>query len=183
MSLALLLLLTLPGGSLADYQPAEVYVVCNLGLWVEAILAAEFAIDHLPGAAMAQVTEHWNTQLVIGKLETGIALAFQEPLAGPLAVLGRLEFIAWQPFPSDYVIDVVEDSWGVLKVVDADGAEEIQVLGGRHTFNCSNWCDCHLGSPSIGLYTDEAASACCQDIDVFTPLASEGSWGALKSLY
>jgi len=185
--LALAILLALPGAAAADWQPAEVYVICvsTFGEF-DVLTAVQFAIANLPEASMAQVTAYWNTDLVIGDLETGIALAFSPPLALYFAVLGRVEFIAWEPFPDDYVMEVVgAPAWDdELLVVDGE-YNEIEAQGGIHTFNCTEGCYCGnwLGAPLIGLFTDEEGVICYQDIEVFTTPAGESSWSAVKALY
>ncbi len=57
------------------------------------ITAAEFAVDGLPehGPGGMWLTE-WATDLTIGNVETGIALAFTDPVAGEAVGLGRVIF-------------------------------------------------------------------------------------------
>lgn len=180
--LALAILLALPGVAAADWQPAEVYVIALVDEGLS-VLAAEFAIDGLPDEAVCQIVAYWNTNLIIGEPRTGIALAFEDPLAGPIAVLGRLEFIAWEPFPDDYVMEVVPTDEGYLDLVDQNSVL-YEALGGFHTFNCTSWCYCGDETPAfIGLYAEEGAWNCYQDIEVFTTPAAGSSWSALKSLY
>jgi hypothetical protein len=181
--LAFAILLALPGAAAADWQPAEIYVIAMFAE-MDSVVAAEFAIANLPDEAMCQITAYWNTPIFIGDLETGIAMIFQPPLAGWLAVLGRLEFIAWEPFPDDYIIQVVETATGNLILVDPETWTEFEADGGIHTFNCSGTCDCGWGdSPVIGLFAEETALTCYQDIEVFTTPVDESSWSAVKSLY
>ena len=118
--LALALLLTLSSSALADYQPAKVYVIFIDEDWyniIDELTAAEFAIENLP-FDLCTITEHWNTNLIIGDAGTGIALAFSPPLTGPLFVLGYLEFIAWEPVP-DAMDQVAHDAYEV-GVLDED---------------------------------------------------------------
>jgi hypothetical protein len=186
--LALAILLALPGAAAADYQPTQVWVGCLIPSWwgVDSINAAEFAIDHLPDASMCQITAYWNTDLVIGDLETGIALAFVDPLEAPLAIFGHLEFIAWEPFPDDYRLEVVPSEAGNLVIVDAGTWTEIPVQGGLHIFNptdASDYaCNAWVGD-ELCLWTTAEALEWCQDIKVFTTPVDESSWSAVKALY
>ncbi|MCB1163163.1 MAG: hypothetical protein R3C71_03325 [Candidatus Krumholzibacteriia bacterium] len=133
--------------------------------WSGEISAAEFYVENFPEAAgMGVITENWNTDLVIGVISYGIALAFNPPLSGPLAALGSVDFFTTDAnwIPADYSMYVRPSraSNGLL-LVDTDGIE-YQVGGGMFTFNCSNPtnCDC-----LEGVATDDA------------------NWSSVKALY
>jgi hypothetical protein len=172
----------------ADIIPARVYVIYLDYSYppIEELWATEFQIDNLP-LDQCTLTEHWNTELIIGNVEEGIALAFLQPLTGPLFYFGYLEFIAWEPVANDHVMTVVANGdTGMLAVVDGDYAVII-VGGGNHTFNCTEQCDwfCY-GSGSngvIGLWTEMEAEHCSQDIEVATTPNRDSSFSAVKALY
>ncbi len=180
---AAFLMLCAAGTARADYEPTIVHVV----VWhqdIEEVIAAEFAIDNLP-YDQCTITEHWNTDLVIGDVGTGIALAFSPPLTEIPFYLGYLEFIVWEPLGDDYTMVVVANLEGYLYVIDGDSNVH-NVLGGMHIFNCSdddpgacNW----LCGGELFLAVQEDGIDCHQDAEVFTTATAEGSLSAIKSLY
>ena len=126
----------------------------------------EFSIDNLPenqGYPVGQSTVTWNTTLTIGDLENGISLAFQEPVYGPNALMGSIEFMPFDDnwIDTDYRMIVKESpSSGNLMIVNENYVSS-NVWGGRFTFNCSSPSNCECGMGS-----------------------SQGaSWGEIKSLY
>ncbi|MBM4118313.1 hypothetical protein FJ251_11350 [bacterium] len=140
---------TLCAAATTPYTTVSVYLTACLD-GIDAIIAAEFALAGLslsPGYPLGQCTPHWNSPLVIGSLEDDLAIAFTAPLAGPLALLGRLDFL---PFGTDWPgVDrqlrvVAGSAQGAVILVDGDAVER-EVLGGRFTFNCSQGCDCGPG--------------------------------------
>ncbi len=152
-------------GDTEVYVTKSVHFIAYLDPEIPAITAAEFSVPNLPeSGALGIVTASWNTTLVIGNLDYGIALAFSDPVPGPLAALGTVDFFpidaAW--IGADYLMEVLaaQDS-GNLVVVD-DGFVTIPVLGGNYTFNCSNPDECD----------------CVDSVPV-----SPTSWSAVKALY
>jgi hypothetical protein len=139
-------------------------------VWVDVdfsgqISAVEFFIDNLPEtSASGIVTENWNTPLKIGYLGYGIALAFADPLQGPLAYVGSIDFYTVDPawIPADYVMAVRPSrSSSTLAIVDQDGIA-FPVEGGQFTFNCS----------------DPGACDCLETVAV-----DDASWSSVKALY
>jgi hypothetical protein len=135
-------------GTTAEYTTTTVHVVAWLDDdWSGSVSACEFYIDNFPEAgAQGLVTTDWNTPLVIGYVNYGIALAFNPPLPGPLAYLGSIDFFTIDPdwIPADYVMAVRPSRQSdTLALVDTQG-ETMTVTGGQYTFNCSNpnACDC-----------------------------------------
>ncbi len=129
------------------------------------ISAVEFFIDNLPESGVdGLITENWNTELTIGYLSYGIALAFPDPLQGPLAYLGSIEFFTIEPtwIPDDYTMNVgASRASDTLAIVDQDGIT-FPVAGGQYTFNC----------------TDVGACDCLESVAV-----GEASWSGVKALY
>ncbi|MBM4118095.1 choice-of-anchor D domain-containing protein [bacterium] len=133
------------------YEIATVKVSVLLPEWLPAITAAEFAIENLPySGADGQVNAYWNTNLVIGDPHTGIALAFQPALSGPIAQLGELDFYEinddW--IGDHYIMQVTESASGHLVVVGTDYVE-YWCNAGHFTFNCWGWCDCTWATPVL----------------------------------
>jgi hypothetical protein len=148
------------------YVTMSVYVVADLQE-VDEITAAEFYIENLPvNDGFGLRTDLWNTGLVIGTPEYGVALAFNPPLDGPMALLGQLDFFmldeAW--IYDDHCMDVEPslDS-GLLVVVDGN-YDTIDAYG--YVFNFNN----------------TTGSWFCWTCDEITP-TEQSSFSTLKSLY
>jgi len=150
----------------SPYTTTTVHVI----VWVDQdfsgqISAVEFYVDNMPeSGAQGLITENWNTDLKIGYLSYGIALAFTDPLQGPLAYLGSVDFYmideAW--LTDDHRITVrASRSSDTLAIVDQDGIT-FPVGGGQFTFNC----------------TDVGACDCMESVAV-----EPSSWSSVKSLY
>lgn len=129
------------------------------------ITAVEFYVDNLPeSGSQGIVSEDWNTTLKIGFLSYGIALAFPDPLQGPLAYLGSVDFYTIDPewMGEDYVMAIRPSrASDTLAIVDQDGIT-FPVGGGQFTFNC----------------TDVGACDCLESVAV-----EDASWSSVKSLY
>ncbi len=153
-------------GDTGAFTTTTVHVIVWMDIdFSDQISAVEFYIDNLPESGVAGIiTENWNTELKIGYLSYGIALAFADPLQGPLAYLGSVDFYTvdenW--IPADYSMAVrpsrASDS---LVIVDQDGIE-FPVEGGQFTFNC----------------TDTGACDCLETVAV-----NDASWSSVKALY
>ncbi len=132
------------------YTTVGVHVSVVLPGWLPSITAAEFRIENLPEPDEVIITENWATPLIIGEPGYGIALAFDPPLPGPVAIMGRLDFFALYDLGSDYMMSVVEsNSSGNLVVVGTDYVE-YWCQGGLFTFNCSTgYCDCSWAMPVL----------------------------------
>ena len=132
------------------YTTASVYVSAILPAWLTAITAAEFRIDNYPDPTGPYfiITENWNTPLVIGDPDYGIALAFEPPIAGPVAVMGTIDFFTiTDPGPDYWMMVEASLSSGNLVVVGTD-YNEYWAHGGMFTFNCSTYyCDCSMATP------------------------------------
>ncbi len=130
---------------------------------IPSISAVQFEVSNWPGTAgMGLITYDWNTQLVIGTPDTDMALAFNPPLAAPLAFLGQVDFFALNAawIGSDYLMAVIGSYTAPLPiVVRFSDAVEIYVPGTLFTFNCST------------------GSCIC------TTASDEASWGQIKALY
>ncbi|MCB1161714.1 hypothetical protein KDL67_03420 [bacterium] len=192
LTLALLLALAVP--ALADYQPAVVHVVVTLPPDIPALTVAEFSISHLP-YNQCLIEESWDSDLTIGQVDYGLAIAFTEPQPGPIVHLGTLTFTAFEEVHEDYFIEVeVSQSSGDLVIVD-DNYDTVEARGWFHDFNCHNYCDCTTTPwviepqelptdiPVIHLWADPTEPSCSQDLLVFTTPTEESHWGAVKSLY
>lgn len=153
-------------GNTSAYATTTVHYV----VWVDVdftgqISAAEFYIDNYPeSGTLGIVTENWATPLKIGTAGYGIALAFPDPLQGPLAYLGSVDFFPTDPawLPADYTMVIRPSrSSDTLAIVDELGIV-FPVGGGQFTFNCSTpgSCDC-----------------------LETVAVDETSWSSVKSLY
>lgn len=111
------------------------------------VSAAEFYVENWPETAgMGVITFNWATPLTIGFIEHGLALAFADPLQGPLAYLGSVDFFptdaGW--IGTDYHMYVRPSrASDTLAIVDEAGVT-FPVDGGLFTFNCSvsGPCDC-----------------------------------------
>ncbi len=121
------------------------------------ISACEFSVAGLPPSAPPEgfwsVT--WTTDLIIGNLETGIALAWGTPQPGPIVEIGTITFMSLQAddwIGPDHTLAALPGfSHADLIVVDAESATELSVGGGRFTFNCSDppSCPCYEGSEPV----------------------------------
>lgn len=130
------------------YTTTTVHVIAWLDQdWTGQISACEFYVDNYPlEGAEGIATPVWSTPLVIGYVNYGIALAFPNPLSGPLAYLGRIDFYCIDPawLADNYVLAVRPSRQSdTLALVNTLG-ETIAVTGGQFTFNCTNpaSCDC-----------------------------------------
>ncbi len=133
---------------LMQFVSSQVYVSVILPAWLPSITAAEFRIEHYPDPSMALVTQNWNTPLVIGTPDWGIALAFDPPLPGPVAVLGTLDFFPLVDFGPDYLMMVEQSNDSGNLVVVGPDYNEYWAHGGLFTFNCSYYyCDCSMATP------------------------------------
>ncbi len=150
-----------------QYLTTTIYVAAYLPPEIDGITAAEFRIDNLPeNDAYGIVTLNWATDLVIGDPWWGIALAFTDPVPGPYAPLGSIDFFMIDPvWIGDDHLMVVAASYdsGLLVVVD-DEFNTIDALGWMFTFNCTDISTCW-----------------CED-DISSPV-EDSSWGAVKALY
>ncbi|MCB1163025.1 MAG: hypothetical protein R3C71_07510 [Candidatus Krumholzibacteriia bacterium] len=153
---------------IALYTSVTVYFLAYLPPPIQAMTAAEFRVSNLPDATMAVMTPFWGTDLVIGDLGYGLALAWSPPLPGPVAQMGSVSFFSIQDFGDDYRI-VVEPSLGSgnLIIVDENFDEiHCDLVPMWFTFNCTGslpyGCDCPLH---------------------FTVATEESSWGQIKALY
>jgi hypothetical protein len=124
------------------FVTTSVFFVVYLPPEVPSITAAEFRVDHLPGASEALITPNWNTPLVIGDAGYGIALAFNPAIPGPYAFLGTLDFFGLVDLGSDYLMTVMESNDSGLLVVVDDTYSTIDASGGYFTFNCYDQCYC-----------------------------------------
>ena len=115
---------------------------------VSGVTAAEFRLANLPESQFppnGHWEATWNTTLVIGNLEQGIALAFNPPLEGAIVELGTLLFTSYDQadwIGADHTVDVLPSTFGQNLVVVDENFDEIPVGGGHFTFNCGNPPDC-----------------------------------------
>jgi len=105
------------------------------------LTAIEFRVADLPvnGTGGTYTTE-WNTELVLGEVASGIALAFSDPLFGEVIPIGRITFHAFADdwLGADRALHVAESTGGPkLVIVDGDYQEHF-VPGSYFTFNCSD---------------------------------------------
>ena len=137
-TLLALLIVCIPATATAEYEPTVVHVIYeNQGL--DGVTGAEFAVANLPLGCCA-ITEHWNSDLIIGDVVYGVSMIFDPPLDGPLCYFGYLEFVVWEPIGTDYIMSVVPSETDHLLVVDLDYVEH-PVSGGSHIFNCVEYCE------------------------------------------
>lgn len=151
--------------NVAQYVSVPVYVFAILPPAIPGITAAEFRIANMPTAAMALTTYNWNTPLVIGTADYGIALAFAPALPGPNAYMGSISFFPLMDFGPDFRMEVTtSNDSGNLVVVDLDYNEVPAEAGHWFTFNCTGGlpggCDCFL-----------------------TIATEDATWGQIKALY
>lgn len=152
--------------NVTQYVSTTVYVMAYLPADIPGMTACEFRIDNLPTAAMSINTFAWNTTLVIGTPDYGIALAFAPALPGPLCLLGTISFFPLQAFPADWRMTIMpSNDSGNLVIVDLD-YNEVPCSADPYffTFNCTGslpgQCDF-----TIGVATEDA------------------TWGSIKALY
>lgn len=148
-----------------QYVSVPVYLFAILPPSIPGITACEFRIDNLPTSAMALTTYNWNTPLVIGTADYGIALAFAPALPGPSAFLGSISFFPLMAWPNDWRVEVMaSNDSGNLVVVDLDYIEVPCEPWHWLTFNCTAslpWgCEC---SPIVAI--------------------EDATWGQIKALY
>lgn len=151
--------------NVTQYVTTTVYVFAVLPDEIPGMTACEFRIDNLPTAAMAITTFTWNTDLVIGNADYGIALAFAPALPGPTCLLGTIAFFPLAAFPADHRMTVMpSNDSGNLVIVDLDYNEVPCEADHFFTFNCTGTlpygCNCQ---PTIA--TENA------------------TWGQIKALY
>lgn len=147
---------TLCAAPTAAYATTSLYVIACLDA-IDVLTAAEFALTGFslsPGYPLGLCTPQWNSPLVIGTLDEDFAIAFNTPLAGPLALLGRLDF---QPFgatwpgPNGQLRVIAGSAREAVILVDSEAVEH-DALGGRFTFNCSENCNCGpAGTASLSI--------------------------------
>ncbi len=152
---------TICDADLATYVTTTVNVIAILPANIPAITAAEFRISNLPlDPACAILTQNWNTPLVIGTVDYGIALAFSPALPGPYALLGTLDIFLLDAncvgADHEVLVEAALDS-GNLVVVD-EGYNEHPAIGWFFKFNCTTGCSCQTAT-------------------------EESSWGGVKALY
>ena len=151
--------------NVTQYVQVPVYLIAVLPPEMPGITACEFRIDNLPTSAMALATYDWNTPLVIGTADYGIALAFSPALPGPLAALGSISFFPLTGWPWDWRVEIMaSNESGNLVVVDLDYNEVPCEPDHWLTFNCT-------GSLPGGCY--------CVPFTV----AVDATWGQIKALY
>lgn len=180
----MLVILCFAGVAWADYEPTQVHVVYLNTLDLDEVVAAQFAVGNLP-LAQCTITEHWNTDMVIGNVIDGLDLYFPTPLTGQLMHLGWLEFTVWEPIEDDYLFSVIPHP-GSGQLIIIDGVfNTIPVDGGNHIFNCVDLYGCAgmICGGELGLWTDDTATECSQDVEVFVVPVEAGSWSTIKSLY
>ncbi len=116
----------------------------------DAVTAVEFRIEGMPESGIDGIwSVNWMTDLTIGNIEDGIAIALPDAPEGPLVHLGTITFIdisgSW--VGDDHLLRVRESDAGYLVIVD-DNFDSFDVAGGRFAFNCTDpdACTC-LGTP------------------------------------
>lgn len=151
--------------NVSQYVSVPVYLFAILPASIPGITACEFRIDNLPTPAMGLTTYAWNTPLVIGTADYGIALAFAPALPGPTAFLGSISFFPLAAWPADFRMEIMaSNDSGNLVVVDLNYNEVPAEPGHFFTFNCTGslpgGCDCVVGIA-----------------------AEDATWGEIKALY
>ena len=127
------------------------------------ITAVEFRLDNLPdnlGPPNGMWTVQWNSGLVIGNVEDGVALAWAEPQPGPIVELGLMTFISndqtdW--IGVNHTVTAAPSNSGGLSIVD-ENYNTLPVGGGSFTFNCEipGGCDCYAPAEPICQVTPSA---------------------------
>lgn len=129
------------------YAYASIYFLALL-TDTPTINACEFGATGVNMPANGLPTIAWNTDLVIGDIMSpdGVALAFTDPLAGPVAMLGSIEYFVLNPFPADHAMTVVPSGAGNLVVVDGDTSETVPAMGWGLLVNCTlgDGCACDV---------------------------------------
>lgn len=146
------------------FEVVTVYVFASLNpAYLTGLEGARFKLSNLPPLGTGNWTATWDgSPGVTGEIDTGVLLQWPAPLAGPLVMLGNVEFQGFDSgwIGADHLIQVqVADGQTELSVW-AEGGAEFQVQGGGFTFNCGGSCPC---SPTTAL--------------------DEASWGSIKALY
>jgi len=184
------LFLFIAGGALAE--GVDVHVVVYLDPAIAGVTAAEFKVEGLPiGPCAVEAT--WNTDLVIGDVSTGIALAFNPPLvpAGYLVHLGTLHVTCFEPIADEHLLCVrPTDDTGVLVIVDEQFVMH-DAHGLAHRFNTEylGWCECYNdpGSRNASVFMlladPQDTSSCGQDMPVETTASDPSAWSVIKALY
>ncbi len=120
-------------------------VMPNIG--DEGLVAAEFRIDGLPeNGAEGIYSVTWNTDLVIGDIGEGVAVAFDDPIYGGVVALGSITFNAfsdaWLEEDSVLRAAVALDSGN--RVIVNGNYDVVTVSGSSFTFNCTvpPLCEC-----------------------------------------
>ena len=141
-------------------ESVDVYILAVLPeLGQDGIVAAEFRVVGLPESGPAGIwVVEWETDLVIGDIEDGIAIAFPEPLYGDVILLGTIHFHSFSDdwLGVDHLCAVDRTFWYEKLVVVNPLYEEIDVLGSSFTFNCGDpeGCECLLYYPVCALEPD-----------------------------
>ncbi|MCP4548832.1 MAG: hypothetical protein GY835_20440 [bacterium] len=149
-------------------SPVTLYIIAHLDETIPVLRAAEFRIDNAVNSldtSKGMATYHWNTNLVITHfVDHSVALSFPTPLTGPVAILGTIDIIAFQPdYINDYLVMNIMPTidYGYRQVVD--GNYDLHNVGtSRFTFNCTNLDLCE----------------CMENV-----AAKEVSWSSIKALY
>jgi len=152
---------------ITPYVEIELHLLAFLdsGDFGAGLTAAEFRLENWPGNPgypLGSVTATWNSDLILGDLETDFSIAFDSPQHGPVVELGRLRL---QMFSEGWIEDGLQvvaakgDQCGCLVMVD-ENYELVDAQGLQFTFNCEQPCSCLSGS---------------------MPLQS--NWSRVKSLY
>ena len=151
-------------GDIEPYVMKSIYVSAIL-IDIPAITAAEFSVANWfgdEGPECVLVTYLWNTDLVIGDLGYGIALAFSPALPGPVAIMGQIDLFLLDAscVGTDWHMQVSPAGGsGNLVVVD-ENFNEIPAIGYFYTFNCTEECWCEHCTPT-----------------------AVSNWGAIKALF
>jgi hypothetical protein len=162
----------LPVGVATDI---EVFAILDES--IESITVAGFRIDNLPPTGEdGIVTEYWNADLTLGNAYDGIVVAFTTPVPGPVVHLGRLECFMINPswVGDDHQMTVMEHPDVQLLYIIDGNSNEIPVLGGQHTFNCTDpqACPC-LELPLAACCFDDGS---CVMMDEESCIAADGGW-------
>ncbi len=149
-----------------EYEPLVVHVMAYIPNVPGGITAAEFSIANYPGNPgypTGTATETWDSDLVIGDVTWDFSIAFSEPIYGPFAHLGAIEFLMFDPLwiGEDYIMTVAPGNDCACLVVVDDLFEIVDVDGGQFTFNCV-----------------QTSCLCLEDT-----ATQDSSWSAVKSLF
>jgi hypothetical protein len=121
---------------------------------VDGITAAEFAIEGLPENGPGGIwLPEWASDLTLGDAETGIAVAFQEPVMGGIVELGRIIFM---PNSADWVgadhgLRIVEPLFNGSLALVTHEYQQIPVPGEGLLLNCGDpgYCPCEVPACSF----------------------------------